>query len=157
MRFIQCKVMLTCLLIVPYLFGASYEGSWETSSGDYSSTRLSKLDQINTDNIEDLDVEWIFNTREFNKEASIQSSPIFTGKYLITVGIYGSIFALDPKNGKEVWRAKVPSPAGRRGITFSRQHNLIFVPTGKGISILDADFGKLVKKFRVDHHFSSQY
>lgn len=148
MRFIQCKVMLTCLLIAPYLFGAAYEGGWETSSGDYSSTRLSKLDQINIDNIEDLDVEWIFNTQEFNKEASIQSSPIFTGKYLITVGIYGSIFALDPKNGKEVWRAKVPSPAGRRGITFSRQHNLILVPTGKGVSILDADFGKLVKQIQ---------
>ena len=119
--------------------------TWEVSSYDYASTRASHLEQINKDNLKKLKRAWVYNTGEFNSEVTVQSSPIYTGKYLITVGLYGSVFALDPENGKNIWTSKVAAPAGRRGIVYSKNLDAILVPTGKGVSILNGNNGSLIR------------
>ena len=122
-------------------------GDWEISSKDYASSRTSNLDQINIENLDKLEEAWIFNTGNFNSEVTVQSSPIYTGKYIITVGVYGDVYALDPANGKKVWNSSLPAPAGRRGLTFSQKLNAILVPTGDGVTMIHADDGSFIKKF----------
>ena len=142
------KENLKVLSIFIFLtFSLSIFAEWDVSSKDYASSRTSNLDQINIENLDKLEEAWIFNTGNFNSEVTVQSSPIYTGKHLITVGIYGDIYGLDPANGKKVWNSSLPAPIGRRGLIFSKKLNAIFVPTGDGIAMIHADDGGLIKKF----------
>ena len=126
----------TFFLILYFLFinSLSFAEEWFTSSGNYNSLKYSKIKDINQNNLSDLEVAWIYKNGFVPDKNSYfrnnnQATPIFTGKYLISTSLDGSIIALDPTNGKEVWRAKASAPAAKRGLIFQRGN--IFVPSGK--------------------------
>ena len=77
-----------------------------------------------------------------------QATPIFTGKYLISSSMDGFVIAMDPQNGKEIWRTKIDNPAARRGFTYFKGN--IFVPSGKGIYVLNEKDGILNTDFNLD-------
>lgn len=112
-----------------------------------NSQKLSEFTQINKGNIDDLELSWEYNSGEISPKASIQASPVFTGQHLITVGIFGSLIALDPSLGKEIWKKKYPTPLARRGMIFSREHNLLFVPFANGVMAINPINGNLIKEY----------
>ena len=115
------KIILFFLLFF-YLTNYSFSKNWIISSGDYSSSKFSNLDQINKKNLHNLNTAWVFKngyTSDRNKSFSNnQTTPIFTGKSLIVTSLDNNLISLNPKNGKEKWRLKLQSPTAKRGMTF---------------------------------------
>lgn len=130
--------MLTILLI-------SFDAyaNWTHSNGNFNSTNFSEISQINKYNILNLRKEWIYNSGNFKNKDTVQATPIFTGRFLIISTTNGEIHALDPGNGKLVWKIKLKPPAGRRG--FMYRDGVIFVPTREGVAAISEKSGKIFK------------
>jgi len=125
------------------------ESTWFHSNGNYKSQKYSGLGQINSKNVSNLKLLWSYqNGYVPDKRATNQSIPIFTGSSLIVTSLDNYIIALDPEKGNEKWRTKLPAVAGKRGITFKKFNNerLIFVPTSKGIKIINEKNGKIFSR-----------
>ena len=78
--------------------------SWLTYSGDYSGRRHSALDQIHPGNIHKLAARWIFPVPGATR---LVGTPIVAhGSMYVTSR--NSVFALDARTGREVWRFSRP-------------------------------------------------
>ena len=142
------KIILFFLLFF-YLTNYSFSKNWIISSGDYSSSKFSNLDQINKKNLHNLNTAWVFKngyTSDRNKSFSNnQTTPIFTGKSLIVTSLDNNLISLNPKNGKEKWRLKLQGPTAKRGMTFLDEN--IFVPSLGGVYVVNEKSGKLNSLF----------
>ena len=84
----------------------SYSENWYTSSGSFKSLKYSELKTINSANVKDLNLAWIYKNG-FNPDKNIyfrynnQATPIFTGKSLIVTSLDDNVISIDPKTGKE--------------------------------------------------------
>ena len=111
---------ISLFILYFYLINSvSFSNEWFTSSGNYDSLKYSKIKEINQNNVHNLEIAWIFKNGFVPDKNSYfrnnnQATPIFTGKYLISTSLDGSIISLDPSNGKEIWRTKVSLPAAKR-------------------------------------------
>ncbi len=76
---------------------------WVMQNGDYASTRYSKLNQINADNVKDLKVAWTFSTGVLRGH---EGGPLVIGDVMyIHAPFPNTVFALDLKNeGKILWK-----------------------------------------------------
>ena len=119
---------------------------WKRSHGNHSSNKFSDLDQINTKNVKNLEVAWIY---EFNKNGDIPGNPIYFDKTIYMASTAGeSLVALHAKDGKKKWEYKTKGRAAIRGLIFNEENNskIYFCDQGNLIA-LDAFNGKEVKKF----------
>ncbi len=138
-------------IIILFLSNISFSkaNNWFISSGEYSSSKFSNLNQINKDNIDKLNTAWVykngFTTDRSKSFSNNQSTPIFTGESLIVTSLDNYIISLDPESGKENWRFKLLSIAGKRGMTFKDGN--IFVPSFEGVYVLDENNGRLNERF----------
>ena len=122
---------------------------WHHSTGSPNSERYSQLNQINKENIQNLEIDWNFYSGQFSKTNTVQTSPIFTGKFLINVTIQGDVVAINPLSGDLVWSTKLTRPVGRRGLAFDDlDQPLIYVATAEGIVSLDEDTGDSSKIYK---------
>ncbi len=83
-------------------------GDWPTYYGDLSGNRYSTLDQIDTRNVDKLQLQWIY---------PIQYQPLETTPLVVDGVMYvtgpNQVFALDGRSGREIWRYVRPrTPAG---------------------------------------------
>ncbi len=94
-----------------------YVEEWHRSNQSNSSQRFSELDIINSTNVRDLEVAWIYKSGD--GEGQIQSNPIIVDDKIITPTPGHNIVAIDSKSGKELWRFKSKSsfPA-QRGLVY---------------------------------------
>ena len=93
--------------------------NWLTYSGAYDSQRHSALEQITTENVNDLEMKWVFQSR---------TSPHFQATPLVVDGIMyltqppNDVVALDAKTGRVFWVYEhVPSPDARPCCGFSNR------------------------------------
>ncbi|MFN3231901.1 MAG: pyrroloquinoline quinone-dependent dehydrogenase [Alphaproteobacteria bacterium] len=96
------------LLATPAL--ADEPAGWPYYGGDQAGTRYSTADQITPDNVDDLDVAWIYHTGEIERRgaelverSSSQMTPVIVGDHLIICTPFNRIVALDPATGEERW------------------------------------------------------
>jgi glucose dehydrogenase len=77
--------------------------NWASQSGDYSLTRFSKLDQINTDNVKNLKVAWTFSTGVLRGH---EGSPLVIGDTIFVHTPFPNIvYALDLNDeNKIIWK-----------------------------------------------------
>ena len=141
------------LLFGPFSEGAlstSNNNDWFHSAGNFQAHRYTTNNQINKSNIKQLDQIWVYRSGHINKNDTVQSSPIFTGGKIISSTSLGDIYALNPINGKEIWRTHLGQPAARRGLTFyNGSLKKIFAPTNQGIVEINENTGK------VEHTYTS--
>ncbi len=125
--------------------------NWFRSHGGYSNIRFSSLDTINRSNVKNLEVAWIYNSKDNKK--SIQANPVIKDGlvYFPTPGNF--IVCLDATTGKEIWKYKVKRgfQAAKRGLLlWQDQKNdflrLIFTNDDQLIT-LNAKTGKPIKEF----------
>lgn len=135
------------------LISSDVFANWTHSNGNFNSTNYSELSQVNKSNISNLQKAWIYNSGSFKIKDTVQATPIFTGKHLIISTTNGEIHAINPGNGKFVWKTKLAAPAGRRGFVFNDRK--IFVPTRKGVVALDANTGEILKSLGNQGYFGS--
>lgn len=122
--------------------------NWLTYMGDYGGVRHRTLDQINTRNVKDLRLEWIFQT---GVPGAFETVPLVVdGVMYITAG-EANAFALDAKSGRQLWRYKYPLEKDaklccgtvNRGLAILGDQLFMLTPDAHVIS-LDARTGKLL-------------
>jgi quinoprotein glucose dehydrogenase len=119
--------------------------NWKRSHGNHSSNKFSNLKQINTENINDLKVAWVY---EFKKNGDIPGNLIYFDKTIYLSSTDRSLVALHAKNGNKIWEHKTEGMAARRGLIFNEENKskVYFCDQGNLIALY-ASNGNIVKEF----------
>ncbi len=132
--------------------------TWEVYRGDKGSTGYSALNQINTTNLHQLEVAWVYHTgdaREGNRSA-IQCNPVIANGKMYVSSPRLKLMALDPLTGKELWKfdpfVNEEATGTNRGVTYwsGGDDKRIFFSAGFYLYALDADSGSLIRGFGQD-------
>ena len=114
---------------VPYeriLNAADEPGNWLTYSGNYSSHRFSALDQINTENVDQLRVNWVY---QFTQGGKVETSPIVVDGVMYLTEPPATVTALDIRSGRKIWSHTRPMPEDLLHIGFGQ--------VNRGVALLD--------------------
>ena len=146
--------------------------SWPTYGGQSSGTQYSSLAQINTNNIDQLEVAWTYHAGDLSSgteqidKTVYQVTPIYNNDRLYLCTPFSHFVSLDPATGKELWRFDPKKPLkgafyGRnycRGVAYWQADSVaerqafcgkkVIGTTQNGVLIaLDADSGQLCSDF----------
>ena len=132
--------------------------------GNKAGNRYSPLDQINTTNVKNLQVAWMYNAAEATdpndskpqRARAIQCQPIVVNGVLYGTTSDLKLFALDAGTGKQIWKFE-PSKDGKRynvintnrGVVYweSANDKRILYSAGSNLYAVDANDGKLISSF----------
>jgi len=110
-------------------------GSWAFYHGDYTGQRHSPLTQITPGNVHTLTLAWAFQT---NQSQQIKATPILAGGMLY-VTTPDNLWALDPVNGRELWRYQYPPNdgfhIGHRGVAVAGSSVFLTTPDAHLIAL----------------------
>ena len=117
-RGVYIGVFMTCCMLldaqVPYdriVRSTQEPQNWLTHSGNYNSQRYSTLSQITTENVKNLELRWIFQTRSLEK---FEATPLVVDGILYTVEAPNNVVALDAATGRVFWTfTYTPAEASR--------------------------------------------
>ena len=90
--------------------------SWHRSHGDNGGTRYSALDQINRGNVTNLEVGWIYHSRDGSN--NIQCNPIIADGLLFAPTPGKHIVGVDAASGQERWRFRPDGRPAFRGLIW---------------------------------------
>jgi quinoprotein glucose dehydrogenase len=133
---------------------------WRSHGGDPGHTQHSPLDQINTSNVDRLEVAWTYRTGDAREDgrSQIQCNPIVVDGVVYGTTARVETFALDAATGRELWRFN-PHEAGaesmaewlgvNRGVAYwtDGEKSRILVAAGQRLFALDAATGSLASSF----------
>lgn len=86
-------------------------GDWPTYHGHLSGNRHTPLAQINTDNVANLAPRWIFPVPDAER---LEVTPLVVNGVMY-VSAVNQAYAIDARNGREIWRYKRPRTRGMVG------------------------------------------
>ncbi len=122
--------------------------NWLTYSGNYSGWRYSKLDQINTRNVQYLKAEWVFQTGALG---SFETTPLVVDGILYGTGQESRAFAVDARTGRAIWRYqrrlpdKIQACCGLVNRGVAALGNKVFLATlDAHVVALDAKTGNVI-------------
>jgi alcohol dehydrogenase (cytochrome c) len=146
--FIASSIVLTAQGLDPAAIVNPAKGTWPTYNGDYSGRRFSPLKQIDSGNVRDLKLAWLYHAQTgpgsspFGVE--IKSTPLeVDGVLYFTVPDHA--WAIDALTGRQIWHYKWESQGGihtgNRGVGI--YHDWLFFETPDDHLIsLEKDTGK---------------
>jgi quinoprotein glucose dehydrogenase len=166
------SIRITIILTV-ILFGGLFQQScnhatpeyktWQVTGGSKENIRYSTLSQINTSNVHQLQVAWVYHTTDADtvNKSQIQCNPIIIDGVLYGTTPQLVVFALDASTGKELWRFDPKSeqfkdfPATRfimnnnRGVTFWQEGDdkRILMVAGNFLYAIRASDGSRISSF----------
>lgn len=113
--------------------------NWPTYHGDYSGKRHSTLTEITPENVNELALEWVFQT---NGGQTIKGTPIVAdGVMYVTTP--DNLWAIDPRSGRQIWSYRYPDNAGfhigHRGAAISGNSVFLTTPDAHLLSINATD------------------
>lgn len=120
--------------------------NWLTYWGDYSAVRHRDLKQINTSNVRNLRVDWIFQT---GKPGQFEAVPLVVDGVMYFTAAGGYAYALDARSGRQLWMYKHAFPPGRkadfinRGLAILGDRLFMETPDANVVA-LDARTGRLI-------------
>lgn len=159
-RVFNIRSILTYLILIIVFAGCGKNNevdyrNWTAYHGDATSSSFSELDQINTGNVHQLEVAWMYRSKDLSENArsNMQTNPIIIGDVLYGATPLLKIFALDAKNGVEKWRFD-PFEGERargvlRGLVYweSGRDKRILFPAGNWLHAINAETGTLIEEF----------
>lgn len=86
--------------------------NWGNGSGVAS---YSPADQINVSNVKDLQPVWSYRLAQ---RGGWELTPIVVGGMLYGVDLQGTVFALDPETGKEIWKHATGIKGSNRSVAY---------------------------------------
>ena len=104
---------------------AQTPADWLTYSGTYFSQRYSELDQVTADNVNDLQLQWAYQTPV---SGPWQASPIVVDGIMYLTQRPNDIVALDARSGRVFWVYEYPTPP---------DHTACCGSNNRGVAILD--------------------
>ena len=134
------------------LFSCHHQNrEWEVSRGNLESNCYSELDQINTKNVQDLQVAWTFHTGDTGE--SIQCNPIVVDGIMYVTSPALKVIALKAFNGEMLWKFD-PFKGGKaidvnRGVTYWQdgKNKRILFTAGYKLYALNAETGQVISSF----------
>jgi len=147
--------------LVSGLTSSAQQTPWKDYLGGPESSHYSALKQINTGNVNKLDVAWSYPTGD---DVTYTFSPLVVDNIAYFAAKQGSLVAVDATTGKELWvhafaaaggvSSRFGGIAGLRGANYweskDRTDRRLLVPSGGFLQAIDARTGKLVDSF-ADH------
>ena len=76
-------------------------GNWLTYNRTYDSRHHSPLDQINRENVGELELKWVFQSRSLEK---YEATPLVVDDVMYTVQMPNDVVALDAVTGRKYWQ-----------------------------------------------------
>ncbi|GMV90861.1 MAG: hypothetical protein AMXMBFR82_06390 [Candidatus Hydrogenedentota bacterium] len=131
-------------------WGKPEHKEWRWYLGDQQSTQYSKLDQINTGNVAELEQVWTYHS---GGEAQIQTNPLVVDGLLYGVSADRRVFALEADTGREVWVYEPEHAEGSgavvRGLLYweDRGDQCIYATIEHHLYALNARTGKRIADF----------
>jgi quinoprotein glucose dehydrogenase len=133
---------------------------WRVTGGEPGNSRYSPLEQINTGNVAQLGVAWIYHTGDLPSQgpAEIQATPIVVDGVLYTTTPALAVIALRADRGTLIWKfdPRTTHHAPRtalthvnRGVVYwaDGEDRRIFFSSGRGLYALDARTGRPIAAF----------
>jgi quinoprotein glucose dehydrogenase len=167
-RGLRDKLRLLCsIATVPVVLGCGVSfaqqagNDWKDYLGGPESSHYSTLKQINTGNVNKLDVAWSYPTGD---DVVYTFSPLVVHNIAYFAAKQGSLVAVDATTGKELWAHPFTTPggapsrfsgiAGMRGANYweskDGKDRRILVSANGSLQALNAQTGQLVDSF-ADH------
>ena len=148
-------------LPVPYerLLHADQEpGNWLMYSNTYNSWRFSRLTQINTQNVKNLQVKWLFQARHAEK---FETTPLVVDGIMYLTRPENDVFALDAETGRALWTYHHQNPertfncCGKVNRGLAILDNRLFMNTlDMHLIAMDAKSGRELWKVKI-HDYDS--
>lgn len=134
---------------------------WKIYGGGNKKIQYSALTEIDTTNVKQLKVAWIYHTNDAEANSQMEDNPIIVGGILYGVSPRLKLFAVDPASGKEKWVFNPFSDTtstGRkkrginicRGVAFYQGDNndhRLFYTVGSSLYCINSNTGKPVSSF----------
>lgn len=131
--------------------------TWNNFGGSKENIHYSSLTQIDTNNVDQLQPTWIFNTGDADtvKHSQIQCNPIVIDSLMYFTSPTLKLFAVNAGTGKKIWEFDPGSSAlnfvlnNSRGVTFWTDGNdkRIFYVASSYLHCINATNGRLVTSF----------
>ena len=103
--------LVACFAGLVAMLGARAEPGWPAYGGDQGGTRFSSAAQITPANVSELRRQWLYRTGDsasrdpaLMKRIKFETTPILAGDRLVFCTPFNEVIALDPGNGRELWR-----------------------------------------------------
>lgn len=147
--------------------GGHGNNDWPSYGGNKAGNRYSTLTQINTSNVKDLKVAWMYNAADSvvsgKRPREIEAQPIVVHGILYGTTPELKLFALNAATGKELWKFNPSAKAqgynsASRGISYWEEGDdrRILYSAGTNLFAINADNGQPVAGFgnngKVDLH-----
>ena len=156
-------IIITFLLSCSNKKSSAYRG-WERAHGNDDGNKYSSLTEIDTNNVQQLQVAWEFHTGDADTAAhsQIQCNPIIVNGTMYCTSPQSKLFAIDAATGKQKWvYSPFDSIAGNmkvfhfimnnnRGVAWwsdGKKDQRIFYAAGSWLEAVDANTGKLITSF----------
>src|SRR5580704_17987406 len=94
--------MKIALLVISAICVRAADVEWPINGGPYN-IRYSTLTQINTANVNKLQVAWSYDAHDAFKDSEMQSNPIVVDGVLYATTPKMRVIALDAQTGREIW------------------------------------------------------
>ncbi len=121
------------------LHAAQHPQDWLTYGGNYSSWRYSELKQVDTSNVDQLKMRWVY---QLSHQGIFESTPLVEGGIMYVTEPPTTVTALDVRTGRPVWQWTAPEP--RHLLTIG------LFPTNRGVAVL----GDSVYVATIDSHLA---
>src|SRR6266498_4205495 len=164
------KLKLIAVILIFVLISCSSKKqytTWSCYKGSPESIHYSSLTQIDTNNIMDLEVAWLYHTGDADTlhNSQIQCNPIIVDSILYGTSPQMKLFAVNAATGKQKWVFNPFDSIANadegfffvlndsRGIAYwtdNKNDKRIFYTAGSFIYCINADNGKSIKSFAVD-------
>lgn len=123
--------------------------SWTRYEAEPGATSFSSLDQINRENVDQLEVAWVYES-----DGATSTNPIIIDSILYVPGEDNSILALHAGTGKKLWShdSEISGSVSRRGFTYWENEDrsdrrLLFTKGSFHLVAIDALTGKTIPSF----------
>ncbi len=134
-------------------------GNWLMYSNTYNSWRFSRLTQINTENVKNLRVKWLFQGRHSEK---FETTPLVVDGIMYLTRPENDVYALDAETGRALWVYHHQNPertfncCGKvnRGLAILG-NRLFMITLDMHFIALDAKTGRELWKTKVHDYASS--
>jgi quinoprotein glucose dehydrogenase len=150
----RLNVVFALFVIPPLALEAQKGTSWSEYLGGPASSHYSPLKQVNTRNVNKLEVAWSYETGD---DLSYTFCPLVVDNIAYVAAKRGALVALDAATGKELWVHTFPGGgrfsgiAGQRGANYweskDRSDRRIFVTSAGMLHAIDARTGELIDSF----------
>lgn len=128
--------------------------TWTVYGGDPGFSHYSRLDQINRNNVEQLEVAWTYDSGDAYPDSEMQANPIIIGGKLYAVTPQLKTFALNAATGEPIWSFDPAHGAGgrvngSRGVSYwtDGADERIFTVFTQYLYALDATTGQPIRNF----------